>query len=206
MIVVIDYGLGNFGSIVNMFKRVGASAATSSDPKIIAAAEKLVLPGVGAFDHGIRHIQERGLLDVLNEKVLGQKTPVLGVCLGCQLITKSSEEGGLPGLGWIDAATVRFHFGAENRDLKVPHMGWNTVQSTRSDTLFAGFSSESEPAFYFVHSYHLVCAQAADVLATCRYGYDFPCAVQHENIFGTQFHPEKSHRFGKKLLSNFARL
>ena len=202
MIVIIDYGMGNLGSIANMLKKVGAKAVVSSDAAVIERADKLVLPGVGAFDNGMKNLAERGMIPLLNAKVLQDKTPILGLCLGMQLFTRRSEEGELPGLGWLDAETVRFKFDATHNHLKIPHMGWNTLQICRSHPLFTDLDVENR--FYFVHSYYVDCADAPMVLARTHYGYDFASAVVKENIVGVQFHPEKSHKFGMKLLRNFA--
>jgi len=201
MIVIVDIGMGNLGSIQNMFKRIKVDALVSSDPSKIDKASKLILPGVGAFDNAILSLQERGLIDVLNQKVVKEGTPILGICLGMQLLGRESEEGALKGLAWIDAKTVRFRMNSNG--LKIPHMGWNTVEVQGSPEIFAGID---EPRFYFVHSYHLVCSTPSDVLTTTHYGYDFVSSVHHGNIWGTQFHPEKSHKFGMKLFSNFAGL
>jgi imidazole glycerol-phosphate synthase subunit HisH len=202
MIVIIDYGMGNVGSVLNMLKKIGAAARISADRKTIAEADKLILPGVGAFDRGMTLLRELDLIDLLNEKVLDRKTPVLGVCLGMQLLSRRSEEGELPGLGWIEADTVRFRFAPGDRSCKVPHMGWNTVQPTRCDALFGHF--QEAPRFYFVHYYHVVCDDDGDVLARCTHGFPFAAAVQRGNVYGTQFHPEKSHKFGLQLLTRFA--
>jgi glutamine amidotransferase len=202
MITIVDYGVGNLGSIVNMLKKVGAKAQTSSDPEVLRQAEKLILPGVGAFDPGMRKLNEVGLVPLLNELVLEKKVPVIGLCLGMQLLTKGSEEGTEAGLGWIDAETVRFKFGPENAYLKVPHMGWNTLDIQRQHPLVADLGSESR--FYFVHSYHIVCNDESDVVAHTDYGYPLPAVVSRGNIMGAQFHPEKSHRYGMQLLKNFA--
>jgi len=202
MIVIIDYGMGNLGSILNMLKRVGVKdAKVSSDPKEIEQAEKLILPGVGAFDTGMQRLRETGLIGLLNEKVLKAKTPTLGVCLGMQLLTKISEEGELPGLGWLDAETIRFRFDQKKTRFKIPHMGWNTVQIQREGTLFKDMYVE--PRFYFVHSFHVVSHNPQDVLATTEYGYDFASVLQQGHIMAAQFHPEKSHKFGMKLYKNF---
>ena len=204
MIVIVHYGLGNPASIKNMISKIGGEAVVSSDPAVIAGAQKLILPGVGAFDTGMKNIHDAGLLDVLNEKALKEKVPVLGICLGMQLLTKSSTEGNLPGLGWVDADCVRFHFpesGKESGGLRVPHMGWNEVNIKNSAALFRNFSSP--PSFYFVHSYHPRGVREEEVLATTHYGYEFVSAFQRGNIAGVQFHPEKSHAFGMQLLKNF---
>jgi glutamine amidotransferase len=205
MIVIIDYGMGNLGSIQNMLKKIGAQAVISSDIQAVERADKLILPGVGAFDTGMKQLEELGLIDVLNDKVLNRKTPTLGVCLGMQLLMQGSEEGVRPGLGWIDGETIRFRFDPKQTNLKIPHMGWNTVTIIRDGTLFKGLNQE-EARFYFVHSYHVVCNREEDILARSFYGYDFASAVQRGNIMGTQFHPEKSHKFGMKIYENFVEL
>jgi len=202
MIVVVDYGLGNLGSIANMLKKIGAHAVVSSDPAVVEKADKLILPGVGAFDAGMKNLETRGLIPLLNYRVLEQKTPILGVCLGMQLLCKRSEEGQLPGLGWLDAEVIRFKFDGNIANLKIPHMGWNTLTVRQPYPLFADL--EAENRFYFVHSYHVVCADRGNVLAQTNYGFDFASAVVKDNIMGVQFHPEKSHKFGMRLYKNFA--
>lgn len=201
MIVIIDYGLGNLGSIQNMFKKVGAKSIVSSDISEIKNADKLVLPGVGAFDNGMENLQKMGLIPILNEKVLVNKTPILGICLGMQLLSKKSEEGRLPGLGWINAETIKFSFNNLQANLKIPHMGWNTISIKKESPLLAEMYPDAR--FYFVHSYHLVCHSPQDILTTTHHGYKFTSMVQRDNIFGAQFHPEKSHKFGMKLFKNF---
>ena len=201
MIIIIDYGMGNLGSILNMLKKIGAEAIISSSPQDISRADKLILPGVGAFDAGLKNLDERGLIPVLQNLVIKKKIPILGICLGMQLMTKSSEEGSRPGLGWIDATTVRFKCGKEEQNLKIPHMGWNVIQWRKESVLFKDMPEE--PRFYFVHSYHAVCNDKEDILATTNYGYDFVSAFQKGNIIGVQFHPEKSHKFGMQVLRNF---
>jgi len=202
MITIVDYGVGNIGSILNMLKKVGAKAQASSDPDVLRQAEKLILPGVGAFDPGMRKLNEAGLISLLNELVLEKKIPVIGLCLGMQLMTKGSEEGTEAGLGWIDAQTVRFKFGPENAQLKVPHMGWNTLDIQRQHPLVSDLGTESR--FYFVHSYHIICADAVDVVAYTDYGYPLAAVISKGNIMGAQFHPEKSHKYGMQMLRNFA--
>lgn len=201
MITIIDYGMGNLGSIVNMLKKLGATSHISSEPGEIARAEKLILPGVGAFDQGMTSLVQRGLVDVLHESVLEKRTPILGLCLGTQLFTERSEEGRLPGLGWLEAETVRFRLEGNAEGLKVPHMGWNYIELRESCPLLRNLPQS--PRFYFVHSYHLRCRQSPDTRATTEYGYDFPSVVQRDNIMGAQFHPEKSHKYGISLLRNF---
>lgn len=204
MIVIIDYGMGNVGSILNMLKKVGCQAIISADPDAIRNADKLILPGVGAFDQGMTNLAERNLIPILNKKVLEDRCPILGICLGMQLLTIRSEEGKLSGLRWIDAETRRFSFKSENTFLKIPHMGWNAVKSLQTNSLFRGY--DVAPRFYFVHSYHVCCNNKEDILATSFHGYEFTAAVGRDNIMGTQFHPEKSHRYGMHLLQNFGNL
>ena len=187
MIVVIDYGMGNLGSILNMLKKIRAEAVVSSDVSVVNRAAKIVLPGVGAFDNGMENLNQRGLVSVLNDMVLNKKVPILGICLGMQLLTKSSEEGCLGGLGWLDAKTIRFRFDEKRKDLKIPHMGWNTVETKKEGRLFENMYPE--PKFYFVHSYHLMCNDETNVLTTTFYGYEFASAVQKDNIIGVHFHP-----------------
>ena len=203
MIVVVDYGMGNLGSIMNMLKKVEAKALLSSDIAEIEKADKLILPGVGSFDAGMNNLSTLGLIPILNKKVIEDRTPMLGICLGMQLLTKRSEEGNLPGLGWIDADTVRFKFDdVQGMKNKIPHMGWNTVELVKASKLFNDMYPE--PRFYFVHSYHVRCNKEEDILTKTFYGYYFISSIVAGNIAGVQFHPEKSHKFGMKLLGNFA--
>ncbi len=194
--------MGNIGSIVNMIKKSGSESMVTSDPVIIDKAEKIIIPGVGAFDNGMKNLSEYGLIDVLNKKVLEEKVPILGICLGMQLMAKSSEEGVLPGLGWIDGVCKKFRFDDNNSHLRIPHMGWNEVNIIKKDGIFRNMYEDA--SFYFVHSYHVVCHDAQDVAATTGYGYEFTSSLQHENIYATQFHPEKSHKFGLLVMKNFA--
>jgi len=202
-IVIVDYGMGNLASIQNMLKHIGVRAAISGDAAAVESAGKLILPGVGAFDSGMKKLHELGLVPVLDRRVREDAVPVLGVCLGMQLFTRCSEEGTASGLGWIAAGTRRFAFRGEPARLKVPHMGWNAVAVNKPSVLF--HEMHEEPRFYFVHSYHLVCDDEEDVLCRTHHGYDFASAVERGNVYGVQFHPEKSHKFGMKLLENFAR-
>jgi len=207
MIVVVNLDLGNMGSIMNMLRKIGAAACLSSRLQDIEAADKLILPGVGAFDNAMSNLKELKIMPVLDRKVLGDRTPILGICLGAQLMTKESEEGRLPGLGWINGCTARFDFGSNPRRLKVPHMGWNEIIPGKESKLLCSLANEGEEQrFYFVHSYHLVCDNPRDVLATAHYGYEFVAAFARDNIYGVQFHPEKSHKFGMRLMENFAKL
>jgi glutamine amidotransferase len=201
MIVIIDYGLGNLGSIKNMFKKIGTEAIVSSEASDIEKAEKLILPGVGNFDHGMRNLEGLGLLSILEHKVIQKKTPILGICLGMQLFARKSEEGNSTGLRWIDAETLRFRFEDADGRLKIPHMGWNLVKICQRNPLFE--EMYPEPRFYFVHSYHVTCRNEEEVLTRTFYGFEFVSSVRKENIYGVQFHPEKSHKFGMKLLKNF---
>lgn len=181
-------------------------AIISSEKETIKSADYLILPGVGAFDHGIRNIDILGLREVLIEKVIHKNTPILGICLGMQLLTKSSEEGSLSGLSFINAETVKFDFMNDeiNQNLKIPHMGWNNIEIKKYSTLFTDVNNDYR--FYFAHSYHIICRDCTDILSTTKYGYDFVSSIQKDNIFGVQFHPEKSHKFGFKLLYNFLNL
>lgn len=199
-VVIIDYGMGNLRSVQKKFDRLHTVAHISSDPDIIARARKLVLPGVGHFANGVRNLKQSGIWEVLNHSVLTNHTPILGICLGMQLMTQSSEEGDEEGLGWFDARVERFR--VSNRlTYKVPHMGWNTAEQAKGSALFATIPESA--LFYFVHAYHVHCHTPEDVLATTTYDYPFVSAISKGNIFGTQFHPEKSHAVGEQLLANF---
>jgi glutamine amidotransferase len=202
MILIVDYNVGNVASIANMLRKVGAEARVAGTAADILAAEKLILPGVGSFDNGMIQLRSRQLIDPLNEMVVNRNTPILGICLGLQLFGRRSAEGREEGLGWLDAESVRFQFSSESRNLKVPHMGWNTVQVPEMQTSRTLVPENAR--FYFVHGYHLACRSDSDVAGRTHYGYDFVSAVQRGNISGVQFHPEKSHRFGMELLRRFA--
>jgi glutamine amidotransferase len=201
MIVIVDYGMGNLGSIVNMFKKIGTKAIISGDPEVIANAPKLLLPGVGSFDRAMERILELGLKPVLDEQALVVKKPILGICLGMQLLTRGSEEGKLPGLGWVAADTLRF---PSMSGLRIPHMGWNVVQHATPSLLTQNLPVESR--FYFVHSYCFQVDNQRNSILKCQYGISFDAAVQCDNIFGAQFHPEKSHKFGMQIFKNFVNL
>ncbi|MGY2196681.1 MULTISPECIES: imidazole glycerol phosphate synthase subunit HisH [Pseudomonas] len=198
-ISVIDYGCGNLASVVNMIQHVGAEAQIIRSPEQLADAGKLILPGVGAFDHCMGNLRDAGWVDPLKQAVFEHYVPIMGICLGMQLLTRGSEEGQLPGLGWIDATARRFR--PEGAVLKVPHMGWNEVHQVRADILLP--PSENPRRFYFVHSYRVECSDPADVLLQCEYGETFVAAFRRANIWGFQFHPEKSHRFGMELFRHF---
>jgi glutamine amidotransferase len=205
MITIINYGAGNLLSIKNMLKKAGASDTLISDKREdIENAEKLILPGVGHFDYGMQKLNESGLIPIIEDKVLNQKTPILGICLGAQLMTQSSEEGSVNGLGWVNGKTVAFDKTKLPKGYKIPHMGWNDVFEKKATSLF--HEMPENPRFYFVHSYHLEMENENDVWLTANYGYDFCAAYQKENIFACQFHPEKSHKFGLQLMKNFVTL
>ncbi len=203
MITIIDYNTGNLGSIKNMLKRLGIASQITNEATKIEQAEKLILPGVGHFDYGMTNLHNSGLVNILNQKVLENKTPILGICLGVQLLTESSEEGVEKGLGWIKGKTIAFNKSKLASNQKVPHMDWTNVANYQQSKLFEGM--HDEPRFYFVHSFHLSLEDKKDCLVTANYGYEFAAGIEHENILGTQFHPEKSHKYGMKILENFAK-
>jgi glutamine amidotransferase len=200
VISVLDYGAGNVGSVIRMIERAGGAAKRIALPEEVLAAQKLLIPGVGAFAHGISQLATRDLLPVLNKVALETRIPVLGICLGMQLMCRSSEEGELSGLGWIDAEVRRFP-AYEASGLRVPHMGWNTLRVVRENPLVT--SEGEEKRFYFVHSYKVCCNDPNDPIALTGYGEDFVAAFQRANLFGVQFHPEKSHRFGMEVMRRF---
>ncbi len=183
-----------------MFKKIGVEAKLTQSINDVIDAKKLLLPGVGSFDYGMKMLNDTGYVEAINQKVLTEKISILGICLGMQLMTKRSDEGSLNGLGWFDAETVKFDL--DTTIFKVPHMGWNEVKVEKPNKLFEDMYDE--PRFYFVHSYHIKCNKNEDVLLTTKYGYDFVCGIRKDNIYGAQFHPEKSHKYGMKLLKNFA--
>jgi len=201
MIVIVDYGMGNLNSVLKAFKRINVEAIVSSNINEIEKADKLILPGVGHFKKAMENLDEMDLIKVLNKKVLEEKTPILGICLGIQLFTKSSEEGDSKGLGWIDAETIRLN---EKDGFKLPHIGWGGINLKKQNKLFFGINLDA--LFYFVHSFHVKCNKDEDILAETDYSQKFTSSIQKENIFGVQFHPEKSHKEGLKLLKNFAEL
>lgn len=202
MTTIIDYNVGNIGSIVNMLKKLGESTLVSCDHSEILKAERLILPGVGSFDKGMSNLINLNLIEVLNEAILVKKKNILGICLGMQLMTAGSEEGRSNGLAWLDASTKKFLF--PNNDLKIPHMGWNNVYQVKDSDLFNEMDEKLK--FYFVHSYYVECNETDDILTTSSYGIDFVSSFKKENIWGVQFHPEKSHIYGLKLLKNFCKL
>ncbi len=205
MITIVDYGMGNLGSIKNMFKYIGVEAIIESDIDKIKNASKILLPGVGSFDTAMKKINETDLKEVLDEKALKEQVPILGICLGMQLLTNSSEEGAISGLGWIDAEAMSFKDRIDKR-YRIPHMGWNLVKKSNDSLLTNGFEEFDETRFYFVHSYFVKVKKEENSILKTSYGIEFDCAIQKDNILGAQFHPEKSHKFGMKLFENFARI
>jgi glutamine amidotransferase len=203
MLAIINYGVGNLTSILNMHKRIGVDAIITSDVNEIQRANKLILPGVGHFDKCMKNFNASGLRPEIESIVAKGDTPVLGICVGAQMMTRGSEEGEEKGLGWVNADTVRFKLDGD-KTLKVPHMGWADVEIVPGSPLWNHL--QEEPRFYFAHSYHFVFSDDSITIAKCQHGYDYTCAFQKENIFGVQFHPEKSHRYGMNLLTSFAAL
>ena len=204
MIGIIDYGMGNIGSIKNMLKKIGAASFIVKDSSMLKDAQKYILPGVGAFDEGMKNLEKLGYIDSMRKIVLAKKVPILGICLGMQLLTMKSEEGQLAGLGFLNASTVRFNHNDISNKLKIPHMGWNTIDIIKDSAIFKDMPENYR--FYFVHSYYVVCNNSEDIISRTNYGTHFVSAFQRDNIMGVQFHPEKSHKFGMKILENFAGL
>lgn len=204
MITIIDYGVGNIKAFVNVYKRINVPTIIAKTAQDLEGAKKLILPGVGHFDHAMSELIKSGMRDKLDELVLVKKLPIIGVCVGMQMMGNSSEEGKLEGLGWIDASVKKIDVTKIKQVTRLPHMGWNDVQPVIHHPLFEGL--EKEALFYFLHSYYFECDHNADVLATSEYGGEFTCAAHHENVYGIQFHPEKSHHYGETLLNNFAKL
>lgn len=202
MVAILDYGIGNINSIGNMLKKIGVPAIITSDVEKIRQAGKIILPGVGHFDYCMQQLQKAPFFDLLQERVMEEKIPVLGVCVGCQMLMEKSDEGKEKGLGWIKGSVVRFHQNKMPETKKVPHMSWSDVMPSGSTLLYKDII---EPRFYFVHSYHVECDEAY-VSGKADYGYEFTASVQKDNIMGVQFHPEKSHKFGMKLYQNFYNL
>lgn len=206
MLVILDYHIGNLTSVKNMLAKGGYNdAVISGDVGAVREATRLILPGVGSFEYGMTKLRQAPYFDELNRKVLDEKTPVLGICLGAQLLLNASEEGTpVPGLGWIPGQVTRFQSAQLTAGLKIPHMGWSEVETAKESKLFVGM--HPDPRFYFVHSYHMEPTTPTDTLVWCQHGYRFVAGVERGNVAGVQFHPEKSHKFGMKLLSNFVHL
>jgi len=200
MITIINYGMGNLGSVKNMFNYIGVESVITADVDVIAKAEKILLPGVGAFDRAMQKIDECGFRPVLDQKALQEKIPVLGICLGMQLLTTSSQEGQEKGLNWIPGKATKL----PTTDQKVPNMGWSPVKLPRKSQLSENFRKDAR--FYFVHSYYIKADDRKDVIMTTEYGVEFDAGIHRDNIYGVQFHPEKSHKFGMQLLENFAKI
>ena len=202
MITILNYGLGNLASIANMIKKVGGTAHITGDHNEIEKAKKLLIPGVGHFGKGMQNLKEANLIPLLKKKALEDKIPVLGICLGMQLLTSHSEEGDVDGLNFIPAQTKKFDL-KDYPQLRVPHMGWTDVKVKSDSKLFSGMTEI--PRYYFVHSYYVSCASDTNSIGKCNYGIEFDCAIANENIMGVQFHPEKSHKFGMRIFENFIR-
>ena len=203
MIKIVDYGLGNVSAFRNVYKRLNIDVGTARVPEELRDATKLILPGVGAFDRAVELLDRSNMRATLEELVLGRRVPLLGVCVGMQILARSSDEGKAQGLGWIDAE-VRAFSSQLAPGLPVPHMGWNDVLPVGESPLFGELGPTAR--FYFLHSYYVVCADSRNVAAVSRYGIDFGCAIRSANVYGVQFHPEKSHHSGARLLQNFAKL
>jgi glutamine amidotransferase len=202
MIQIIDYGLGNTGSIYNMLKKIGVKSEIVDNPVKLNDVSKYILPGVGSFDNGMKLLKNNNWIEKLNELIILKKNPILGICLGMQLMTKSSEEGIIPGLSWIDADVKKFSF--KDNNLKIPHMGWNNINPIKNNKLFYELNNQSR--FYHVHSYYVLLNDSSNEIASTNYSKEFTSSFQKDNIFGVQFHPEKSHKYGMQLLSNFSKI
>lgn len=205
MISIVDYGIGNIQAFLNLFSRLGISVKRACTAEDLKGSNHLVLPGVGHFDHAMKSLNKSGMKKPLEELVLGLKIPVLGVCVGMQMLSNGSDEGSIKGLGWVPGRVRAFKKNPQTLPLPLPHMGWNTLSSKNSDFIFKNDFKESSQ-FYFLHSYYFDAEDKADVSATCYYGFNFDAAVSRKNIHGVQFHPEKSHKWGEQLLKNFIEL
>lgn len=202
MITIVNYGLGNIGSFANMYKRMHVPVQIATSAAELKDATRLILPGVGSFDHAMDLLNASGMREALDDLVVQQRVPVLGICVGMQILCDGSDEGVKPGLGWIPGRVRAFKNQPATKSLPLPHMGWNDVDATRCPALFKGL--ESDARFYFLHSFYVECAQPDDVASSAQYGLDFSCAVRRGNVYGVQFHPEKSHHWGAMLLKNFS--
>jgi imidazole glycerol-phosphate synthase subunit HisH len=204
MIGIIDYGVGNIQAFLNLLKRLDISAKRVTTPSELNDCSRIILPGVGHFDHAMHKLNNSGFLPILNELVILNKIPVIGICVGMQMLSESSEEGNLPGLGWIPGKVRSMKDNPNFVNLRLPHMGWNTIDVNKNSLLFSdGF--DDQPQFYFLHSYYFEAYDREDVVATVNYGVDFDAVISRENIHGVQCHPEKSHHWGEQLIKNFCR-
>ncbi len=204
MIAITDYGLGNVKAFANVYNKLNLPVIIARKSDDFRDATKIILPGVGSFDYAMQRLNDSGMREALENKVLHENVPVVGICVGMQMLAKKSDEGILPGLGWIDGEVKRFVLPSTASDMRIPHMGWNTIKPIHTDGLLKGLDEASR--FYFLHSYYFKCTNAADVFATTYYGTEFECVVNSRNVYGVQFHPEKSHGWGVQLLENFANL
>ena len=204
MIGIINYGLGNINAFVNIYNRLHIPVKQLFNPIDFEGVDRLILPGVGAFDHAMKSFNDSGMRDEVEKMVLNDKTPIIGICVGMQMLAESSEEGVLPGLGWIPGIVRKFDESKIPYTTRIPHMGWNDINFSENSLLFKNFEANSK--FYFLHSYYFDNSESKHEIAKSFYGYEFTCAVNSENIFGVQFHPEKSHSYGIKLLDNFSKL
>ncbi|HEY7475072.1 MAG TPA: imidazole glycerol phosphate synthase subunit HisH [Vicinamibacterales bacterium] len=204
MITIVDYGLGNIRAFLNVYRRLNVEVKTATTAEDLRDASKVILPGVGAFDHAMERLAASGMRETLDDLALRRRVPILGVCVGMQILGRGSDEGQLPGLGWIDARVKALGSLMAGETLPVPHMGWNDVRPVSRTRLFDGLDREAR--FYFLHSYYFQCAREEDAIAVASYGRDFACAANAANVYGVQFHPEKSHHYGARLLQNFAEM
>jgi len=204
MIGIIDYGLGNINAFLNIFKRLHIPAKRLHTPDDFFDVEKLILPGVGAFDHAMQTFGNSGMREITEKRVLEEKVPVIGICVGMQMLAHSSDEGNLPGLGWVPGVVRKFDESKIPYTTRLPHMGWNDVEVDKTSPIFKTFPDD--PKFYFLHSYYFECENQEDSIAKANYGDEFTCSVNRGNVFGVQFHPEKSHHFGVQLLENFSKI
>ncbi len=204
MITIINYGSGNISAIGNIYERLKVPFKVANSPEEVIGAEKIILPGVGAFDETISMLDESGFRSILDKEVLENKVPVIGICVGMQILAKSSEEGKLPGLGWIDGVVKKIDKSMLTHKPKIPHLGWNSIEVIKKNKLYEGINEEE--GFYFLHSYYFECNNESDVLSKTFYGKSFASSVNNNNIYGVQFHPEKSHSNGVQLLHNFSKI
>jgi len=204
MIAIIDYGLGNINAIYTVYKNLNIPVTVASNPPDLENSEKFILPGVGAFDYAMDKLDKSGMRDTLNDLIQNKKKDILGICVGMQMLAKSSEEGNLPGLGWLNAEVKMFNKYVDNYELLIPHMGWNNITPKKESPLLIGFCNSSY--FYFLHSYYFEAHDDTNIVSTTKYGNDFVSTINNKNIYGVQFHPEKSHQSGIQLLKNFSEL